>query len=271
MPAYFTELSVDPYFWRGNSNSWNCLNWTFNYDFWIGVTVHPEGNPNISKQIDVNKHKPLLESPSEALNDCKDFSWTRLELPSTSYSWRSSRLPIPRWYNPHNGQYSSCLSWPGYRQVLRHRSWSRRWLFYTNDRKKKILLLQMHPQTPVNWQTTLSGRKRCSLLYSEDQPLSGMRITSTMLLPWKMSEQISSLDFQTDETNFDTEWKWDIVSEEMEKKFETFYTVSKEKLTKALARWYEWYWSRATKCRTRRSSTTKKIKIHRLLTKRTTT
>ena len=94
----------------------------------------------------------------------------------------------------------------------------------------------MHPQTPVNWQTTLSGRERCSLLYSEDQPLSGMRITSTMLLPWKMSEQISSLDFQTDETNFDTEWKWDIVSEEMEKKFETLCTVSKEQLTKALAR-----------------------------------
>ena len=54
-----------------------------------------------------------------------------------------------------------------------------------------------------------------------------------MLLPGKMCEQISSLDFQTDEKNFDTEWKWNIVSEEMEKKFETFYTVSNERFIKA--------------------------------------
>ena len=68
----------------------------------------------------------------------------------------------------------------------------------------------------VHWQTTLSGRKRCFLLYSEDQSL----------LPGRMSEQIPSLDIQTDETNFDTEWKWNIVSEEMEKKFKTFHTTS---------------------------------------------
>ena len=49
----------------------------------------------------------------------------------------------------------------------------------------------------------------------------------------KTFEQIISLDFQTEETNFDTEWKWNIVSEEMEKKFETFYTVSNERLIKA--------------------------------------
>ena len=51
-----------------------CLNWTFNYDLWIGVTVPPEGKRNISKQIDINKHKPLLEYLSEALSDCKDSS-----------------------------------------------------------------------------------------------------------------------------------------------------------------------------------------------------
>ena len=37
---------------------------TFNYDFWIRVTAHPEENPNISKQIDINKQHPLLESLS---------------------------------------------------------------------------------------------------------------------------------------------------------------------------------------------------------------
>ena len=49
---------------------------------------------------------------------------------------------------------------------------------------------------------------------------------------WENVRQVSSLDFQTDETNSDTEWKWNIVSEEMEK-FGTFYSVSKERLTKA--------------------------------------
>ena len=45
------------------------LEWTFNYIFWIRVTALPEGNPIISKQININKHHPLLESLSEALND----------------------------------------------------------------------------------------------------------------------------------------------------------------------------------------------------------
>ena len=46
-----------------------CLKRTFNCDFWIKVTAQPEGNPNISKQIDINEHNPLLESLSEAQND----------------------------------------------------------------------------------------------------------------------------------------------------------------------------------------------------------
>ena len=50
-----------------------CLKWTFNYDFWLGVTAHPERNSNISKQIDFNNHNPLLESLSEALDHYEDF------------------------------------------------------------------------------------------------------------------------------------------------------------------------------------------------------
>ena len=45
------------------------LEWTFNYDSWIRFAAHSEGNPNISKQININKHHPLLESLSEVLND----------------------------------------------------------------------------------------------------------------------------------------------------------------------------------------------------------
>ena len=61
---------------------------------------------------------------------------------------------------------------------------------------------------------------------------SGMKITLPRLHLEKMSEQKQKLDFQTDKTNFDTEWKWNIVSERIEKRFETFCTVSIEQLIK---------------------------------------
>ena len=102
-----------------------------------------------------------------------------------------------------------------------------------SSNEKSTLLLETHLAMQMNWQTTLSGRKRCFLLCSEDQPLSGTRITLPTLLPGKMSKQTSSPDFQTDETNSDTEWKWSTVSEEMEKKFEFFHTVSNKRLIKA--------------------------------------
>ena len=50
-----------------------CLKWTFNYDFWIRVIAHPEGKPNLSRQIDIKKHNPLLESLSEALDEYEEF------------------------------------------------------------------------------------------------------------------------------------------------------------------------------------------------------
>ena len=43
-----------------------------------------------------------------------------------------------------------------------------------------------------------------------------------------MFEQISSLDFQMDETNSDTALKWNIVLEEMERKLGTSYTALRE-------------------------------------------
>ena len=76
-------------------------------------------------------------------------------------------------------------------------------------------------------------KKRCFLLYCEDQPLSGTKAILPPQQPGRMFEQISSLDFQMAETNSDTAWKWNIVLEEMEKKFETSYTVSNERLIKA--------------------------------------
>ena len=85
----------------------------------------------------------------------------------------------------------------------------------------------------VNLQTTLSGRKRSFLLYFEDQALSGTKTISPTQQPGRMFEQFSSLAFQMGEANSDTEWKWNIALEETEKKFETSYTVSGERLIKA--------------------------------------
>ena len=48
--------------------------------------------------------------------------------------------------------------------------------------------------------------------------MSGTRAILPTQQPGRMFEQISSLDFQMDETNSDTEWKWNIALEEMEKK-----------------------------------------------------
>ena len=50
------------------------LEWTFNYDFWIRVTTHPEGNPNNLQQINIDKYHFLLESLSEALYDYVEYS-----------------------------------------------------------------------------------------------------------------------------------------------------------------------------------------------------
>ena len=87
------------------------------------------------------------------------------------------------------------------------------------------------PADAVNWQTTLSGRRRC-FCCSEDHVLSGKRTTlPTQHLGIKF-EQTSPLDFQMDGTNSDTEWKWNTASEEMEKKSEFSSIASRKHWTK---------------------------------------
>ena len=78
--------------------------------------------------------------------------------------------------------------------------------------------METHLRMLLNWRTTLSGKERCFLLYSEDQLVSGTRTILPTQQPGRMFEQISSLDFQMDETNLDTERKWNNILEEMEKK-----------------------------------------------------
>ena len=54
------------------------LEWTFNYDFWIRVTAHLEGNPNNLQQVNIDKHHFLPEYLSEALYDYVKYSETHL-------------------------------------------------------------------------------------------------------------------------------------------------------------------------------------------------
>ena len=44
-----------------------CLKWTFNLEFYVRVTAYQRGAPNISKQIDLDDHHPLLRSLSDAI------------------------------------------------------------------------------------------------------------------------------------------------------------------------------------------------------------
>ena len=119
-----------------------CLEWTFNYGFWIRVTAQPEGNPKIPKQIVINKHDPLLESLSEALDDYEDFPEPHLN--SYQLHILGELLDSLFWrYNHHSGQYSSCLSWSSHRQIFCNRSRSGRRIFYpTNQPKNQLCSLR---------------------------------------------------------------------------------------------------------------------------------
>ena len=44
-----------------------CLKWTFNHEFCVRATAYQLGAPNISKQIDLDDHHPLLRSFTDAL------------------------------------------------------------------------------------------------------------------------------------------------------------------------------------------------------------
>ena len=55
-----------------------CWKWTFDYDFCVRVTAHPQVAPNVSKQIDVDDHHPLLRSLTEVLSLYEAFPETHL-------------------------------------------------------------------------------------------------------------------------------------------------------------------------------------------------
>ena len=55
----------------------------------------------------------------------------------------------------------------------------------------------------------------------------------TNVTTWENVRKIFIFRFSDGRNKFGTEWKWNNLSEEMKKKLGTFYTASKERLTKA--------------------------------------
>ena len=51
-----------------------CLKWTFNLEFCVRVTAYPARAPNISKQIDLDVHHPLLRSLTDEIHLYEAFS-----------------------------------------------------------------------------------------------------------------------------------------------------------------------------------------------------
>ena len=43
------------------------LKWTFNYDFWIRVEIHPQGKPTAFQLLDIDELRPLFKSLVTAL------------------------------------------------------------------------------------------------------------------------------------------------------------------------------------------------------------
>ena len=50
-----------------------CLKWTFNFEFCVRETTYPLGAPNISEQLDLDDHHPLLRSLTDALQSYEAF------------------------------------------------------------------------------------------------------------------------------------------------------------------------------------------------------
>ena len=70
MPICSNDLSVDHYLWRRNPST-HLYELRIHFQLWFlnQSDCHLEESPIFSKQVNIDKHHPLLESPSKALND----------------------------------------------------------------------------------------------------------------------------------------------------------------------------------------------------------
>ena len=82
------------------------LKWTFNCDLCVRVTAYPLGAPNVSKQIDLDDHHPLLRSLTDAHNLHEDFpehhlNSHQLEFLEELIEYRISSSTEALWHNPN--------------------------------------------------------------------------------------------------------------------------------------------------------------------------
>ena len=68
------------------------LKWTFNYDFWIRVEIHPQGNPKASQLLVIDKLHPLFKSLAIALLNYYEFPEPHLKFQFHVHCYRVLEL-----------------------------------------------------------------------------------------------------------------------------------------------------------------------------------
>ena len=136
MPAYSIEFSVDHHFWKRNSNSRHYM-FEMDLQLWfLDKNDCPSGRKTKCFETkDINQHHPLLASISEALNEYQDFLEPHLKSYQLQCLGELLDFLFSR-YNPHNSQYSSCLSWSSHPRIFWHRSRSGDRIFYPLIKRK---------------------------------------------------------------------------------------------------------------------------------------
>ena len=121
MPTCSSEFSVDHYFKRRNPGSHHYM-LEMDFQLWfLDKTDCPSRRK--PKEFEKNRHyqtSPFTWISIGGAKRLRGFCWTPLEIPPTSYTWRTTRLPILRRHNSHNGTTPSRLYRLGTGQISWH-------------------------------------------------------------------------------------------------------------------------------------------------------
>ena len=118
--------------------TFTCLKRTFNYDLWIGLTAHPEGNSNTWKQMDITEHHPLLKSLADAFLTHDNFPEPHLNTYQLHIfgELRIVRKVVFGRKRLHIDQNLYCIPRISHRKILAHRSRSKSFLQLIDSKTK---------------------------------------------------------------------------------------------------------------------------------------